>query len=415
MAASGGKIEGFLRGLIRTGALEIILPGGRRLVLGDGSSTPVVVRIADALTLARIAAGPYLGVGEAYMDGRLVIERGTIRDLLDLGSRNASAAAARAPRRRDPGPLRRWWKTRRDEGINRAAARRNVAHHYDLSLDLYRRFLDPDMQYSCAYFTDPGVTLDDAQIAKKRHIAAKLNVAEGQHVLDIGCGWGGMALSLAAWTGAKVDGVTLSNEQLCVAQARAEAEGLASRVRFSLTDYRDVTEKYDRIVSVGMFEHVGQANYQEFFNAVADRLADDGVAVIHSIGSSQSPGPTNPFTTRYIFPGAYVPSLSEVLPAVERAGLRVTDIEILRLHYAETLRCWLERFAAHRDEIVALYDERFCRMWECYLAGAEMGFRYGGHMNFQLQLTKSIDALPMTRDYMGEAERALATAARAAA
>ena len=411
MAASGGKIEAFLRGLIRSGSLEIVLPGGRRLVLGDGSGTPVAVRVTDALTLARIAAGPYLGLGEAYMDGRLMMERGTIRDLLDLGSRNA----ATAPRGLQPGPLKRWWKTLRDDSITRVAARRNVAHHYDLSLDLYRRFLDTDLQYSCAYFTDPGMSLDDAQIAKKRHIAAKLNVAQGQSVLDIGCGWGGMALSLAAWTGAAVDGVTLSIEQLSVARTRAQAQGLASRVRFSLTDYRDVTQTYDRIVSVGMFEHVGKRHYQEFFDKIADLLAEDGVAVIHSIGSSQSPGPTNPFTTKYVFPGAYVPSLSEVLPAVERAGLRVTDIEILRLHYARTLACWLERFAANRAEIAALYDERFCRMWECYLAGAEMGFRYGGHMNFQLQLTKRVDALPTTRDYIGDGEKALDIQSRQAA
>jgi cyclopropane-fatty-acyl-phospholipid synthase len=250
--------------------------------------------------------------------------------------------------------------------------------------------------------------LDDAQLAKKRHIAAKLNVANDQSVLDIGCGWGGLALSLAAWTGAKVDGVTLSTEQLQVAQSHAQSEGLAGRVRFSLTDYRDVTGKYDRIVSVGMFEHVGRANYQEFFDKVADLLADDGVALLHSIGSSESPEPVNAFTAKYIFPGAYIPSLSDVLPAVERAGLWVTDIEVLRLHYAHTLRSWGERFAARRDEIAALYDERFCRMWECYLAGAEMGFRYGGHMNFQLQMTKRVDALPMTRDYMLDQERTLA-------
>ena len=405
MAGGGGRIEAFLRGLIRSGSLEIVLPGGRRLILGDGTAPPIIVRVCDTLTLARIAAQPYLGVGEAYMDGRLTLEQGTIRDLLNLGSKNAAAA----PRGPEPGPLKRWWKGVRDERINRAAARKNVAHHYDLSHDLYRRFLDADMQYSCAYFEQPDAGLDEAQSAKKRHIAAKLNVSEGQSVLDIGCGWGGMALSLAAWTGARVDGVTLSTEQLAVAQARADAEGLAGRVRFSLTDYRDVTGPYDRIVSVGMFEHVGRASYQAFFNTVADLLADDGVALIHSVGSSQSPGPTNPFTTKYIFPGAHVPSLSEVLPAVERAGLRVTDIEILRLHYAETLRHWHERFTAHRGEIAQLYDERFCRMWECYLAGAEMGFRHGGHMVFQLQLTKRIDAVPTTRDYMAEAERALAT------
>jgi cyclopropane-fatty-acyl-phospholipid synthase len=338
------------------------------------------------------------------MDGRLVLEQGTIRDLLDIGSRNASTA----PGGPEPGPLGRWWKNMRDDRISRAAARRNVAHHYDLSLDLYHRFLDTDLQYSCAYFARSDMGLEEAQVAKKQHIAAKLNVTKDQRVLDIGCGWGGLALSLAAWTGARVDGVTLSTEQLQVALSRAQSEGFAGRVHFSLTDYRDVRGTYDRIVSVGMFEHVGRANYQEFFDKIADLLADDGVALLHSIGSSRPPGPVNPFTTKYIFPGAYVPSLSDVLPAVERAGLWVTDMEILRLHYARTLRCWQERFAAKRAEIATLYDERFCRMWECYLAGAEMGFRYGGHMNFQLQMTKSVDALPLIRDYMVESEQALA-------
>ncbi len=408
MASGVGNVEAFLRGLIRSGSIEVVLPGGRRLALGDGSGPPVIVRINDRLTLARIAATPYLGLGEAYMDGRLVFEQGGIRDLLEIGSRNAASA----PHGPQPGPLRRWWKAMRDESISRAAARRNVAHHYDLSLDLYRRFLDPDMQYSCAYFTRPDMGLDEAQVAKKRHIAAKLDLSPDQRVLDIGCGWGGMALSLAAWTGARVDGVTLSTEQLQVAQSRAQAEGLTARVNFSLTDYRDVGGTYDRIVSVGMFEHVGRANYQEFFDKIADLLTDDGVALLHSIGSSGPPGPVNPFTTKYIFPGCYVPSLSDVMPAVERAGLRVTDIEILRLHYGQTLRCWQERFATHRGEIAALYDERFCRMWECYLAGAEVGFRHGGHMNFQLQLTKRVDTLPLTRDYMAQAETALASVER---
>ena len=294
------------------------------------------------------------------------------------------------------------------EANSRTAARRNVAHHYDLSYDLYRRFLDADMQYSCAYFERPDMSLDEAQLAKKRHIAAKLDLRPGQNVLDIGCGWGGMALSIAAWTGAKVDGVTLSTEQLAIARKRAEAEGLANRVNFSLTDYRDVTTKYDRIVSVGMFEHVGPKNYQEFFDKVADLLTDDGVVLLHSIGSSRPPAPTNVFTTKYIFPGAYMPSLSEVLQTVELSGLRVTDIEILRLHYAKTLEHWNRRFQAARKEIAAIYDERFCRMWECYLAGAEMGFIYGGHMIFQMQLTKQVAALPLTRNYMRETEMALA-------
>jgi cyclopropane-fatty-acyl-phospholipid synthase len=411
MGLGDGKIDRFLRGMIRSGNLVVILPGGRRLELGDGSGMAIVARVADMLTLAKIAAQPYLALGEAYMDGRLVMEQGTIRDLLALGSRNAGAAP-RGPR---PGPFTRWWKSQAARAISRSAARRNVAHHYDLSLELYRRFLDADLQYSCAYFERDDMSLDEAQLAKKRHIAGKLALSEGQSVLDIGCGWGGLALSLAAWTGAKVDGVTLSTEQLAVAKQRADAEGLSHRVDFTLIDYRDVTRKYDRIVSVGMFEHVGSKNYQEFFDKLADLLADDGVALLHSIGSSAPPAPVNPFTTKYIFPGAHIPSLSEVLQAVELAGLRVTDVEILRLHYAKTLQHWLERFSARRQEIAAVYDERFCRMWECYLAGAEMGFVYGAHMIFQIQLTKRVDELPLTRGYMREAEQRLAEVADQAA
>lgn len=401
--ATGGGPESFVRQLIRDGNLTVTLPGGRRLELGDGVGKPIAVRLVDRMTLARIAARPYLGIAEAYMNGRLVMEQGEIRDLLALGSKHAGAA-----RWTRPSSARRVWNAMTAAANTRTASLRNVAHHYDLSYDLYRRFLDADMQYSCAFFERPDMTLDEAQLAKKRHIAAKLDLCPGQSVLDIGCGWGGMALSIAAWTGAKVDGVTLSSEQLSIAQKRADAEGLANRVRFSLTDYRDVTAKYDRIVSVGMFEHVGSKNYQEFFDKIADLLADDGVAVLHSIGSSRPPGPTNPFTTKHIFPGAYVPSLSEVLRKVELAGLRVTDIEILRLHYARTLEHWNRRFQAARQEIAEIYDERFCRMWECYLAGAEMGFIHGGHMIFQMQLTKSVAALPITRDYMRETELALA-------
>ncbi|MEO8812026.1 MAG: cyclopropane-fatty-acyl-phospholipid synthase family protein [Caulobacteraceae bacterium] len=405
------KIDRFLDNLFRDGSLEVTLPGGRRTVVGDGSPPTAAVRIADSLTLAKIMASPSLGVGEAYMDGRLTMERGSIHDLVDLASRNLS----RRPVRPRPGALKRWWVRQLRERNERVGARRNVAHHYDLSVELYRAFLDADMQYSCALFEDADAGLEAAQTAKKRHLAAKLLLEDGQRVLDIGCGWGGLALSLAAWAGVKVDGVTLSTEQLATARARAEAAGLAQRVSFSLTDYRDVAGPYDRIVSVGMFEHVGRPNYQVFFDGVARLLTDDGVALIHSIGRAEGPSTTDPFTAKYVFPGGYIPALSEVLPAVERAGLWVTDIEILRLHYAETLRCWRERFAARREEIAALYDERFCRMWEYYLIGAEMGFRHGGHMNFQLQLSKRVDSVPMTRGYIDDAERALAAKARKAA
>jgi cyclopropane-fatty-acyl-phospholipid synthase len=402
------SIESFLAKAFHTGCLTVRLPGGRRLHAGDGSGTPIELTIADNLTLARIIAKPSLGVGEAYMDGRLTFEKGAIHDLVALASINT--AETRAPQH--PNRLRRWWSRMVRESNARAQAKRNVSHHYDLSLELYRRFLDDDLQYSCALFERRGMSLEEAQAAKKRHIAAKLLLSEGQRVLDIGCGWGGLALSLASGTGVMVEGVTLSSEQLRTARARAEAAGLGERVRFSLTDYRDLQGSFDRIVSVGMFEHVGRPNYQSYFSQIARLLADDGVALIHSIGRWRGPSTTDPFTAKYIFPGGYIPALSEVLPAVERAGLVATDIEILRLHYAETLRCWRERFLANREEIADLYDERFCRMWEYYLVGAEVGFRYGDHMVFQLQLAKRIDAVPVTRHYIEASERDLQAVAR---
>jgi cyclopropane-fatty-acyl-phospholipid synthase len=389
--------------MFRVGAIAVRLPGGQLLNLGDGGAPTVAVTLSGKTTLPRIMAAPSLGVGEAYMDGRLVMERGDIRDLLELATRNQ--VAARLFKR--PGSLRRAWTRLVRENNARHDARRNVKHHYDLSVELYRAFLDSDMQYSCAYFEHDEMTLEEAQAAKKRHIAAKLALAPGQKVLDIGCGWGGLALSLAEAADVSVRGVTLSDEQLTTARARAAAQGLSDRASFSLTDYRDIDGQFDRIVSVGMFEHVGRPNYQAFFDAIAERLTYDGVALIHSIGRSSGPSTTDRFTAKYIFPGGYIPALSEVLPAAERAGLWVTDVEILRLHYAKTLQSWYERFQVNRAQMAALYDERFCRMWEFYLAGAEMGFRYGDHMNFQIQLAKSVDALPITRSYIGLAEQAL--------
>ncbi len=400
------SVESYLSGVFRTGELRVTLPGGRRMVFGDGEGPRVAVAIADQATVLRILRRPSLGVGEAYMDARLRLEEGSIRDLTDLAARNAGQAA---PWGR-PGPVAQWWAKTARERNARIAARRNVGRHYDLSLDLYRRFLDPDLQYSCAYFETPGASLHDAQSAKKRHIAAKLLLRPDHRVLDIGCGWGGLALSLAAWTGARVDGVSLSTEQIDVARERAHAEGLADRARFSLTDYRDVTGPYDRIVSVGMFEHVGRPNYQAFFDRISALMPGDGVALIHSIGRAETPSATDAFTRKYIFPGGYIPALSEVIPAVERAGLRIADLEVLRLHYAETLRCWYENFQANRAAIARIYDERFCRMFEYYLAMSEMGFRYRGLMVFQLQLTKRFDATPITRRYIELAEQALATA-----
>lgn len=393
-------LQSLLRRTIREGDLTLSLPGGATLRLGDGSGRPVRARIVSRMWALRILLNAGLGAGEAYMDGGLVLEQGGIDSFIDIIGRNATY------RPKAPRGLVSWWKKLVKEANARRRARRNVAHHYDLGDELYRRFLDEDMQYSCAYFARPDMTLEEAQLAKKRHIAAKLLLEPGHKVLDIGCGWGGMALTLAEETGAEVEGITLSTEQLAVAQQRAQARGVAHRARFSLTDYRDAAGPYDRIVSVGMFEHVGRPNYQAFFDKVAELLADGGVALIHTIGRSR-PGVTNSWVGKYIFPGGHAPSLSEILPAVERAGLVVTDIEFLRQHYAETLRCWRERFAAQRAAIAQLYDERFCRMWEFYLGVSEMSFRYRSQMVFQLQLAKRVDATPITRDYMLEAERRL--------
>jgi len=280
-------------------------------------------------------------------------------------------------------------------------AKQNVAHHYDLDNRLYALFLDADWQYSCAYFERAGQELEEAQLAKKRHIAAKLLIEPSHRVLDIGSGWGGLALYLAQQCGANVTGITLSEEQLELACQRSQSEQLASRVEFRLQDYRSVSEHYDRIVSVGMFEHVGAAYYNSFFERARDLLTDDGVMLLHTIGRSDGPGSSNAWIAKYIFPGGYVPALSEMSPAIERSGLIVTDIEILRLHYAETLRAWRDRFLARWADAAQIYDERFCRLWEFYLSACEAGFRHCGLVVFQIQLAKHQNAVPLTRDYIG--------------
>jgi len=340
---------------------------------------------------------PGLGLGEAFMDEDIVFEQGRMWDLLEIVGRSGS----RLPKGRGSWLKRaqRNIKRRIQQANGRAASRHNVHAHYDISNDLYRRFLDADMQYSCAYFAQPDMTLEAAQAAKKAHIANKLAIQPGMRVLDIGCGWGGMAMTLARDYGANVVGVTLSTEQLELARQRVAEAGLQDRIRIELTDYRDVREDFDRVVSVGMLEHVGAPNFRTYFESVRRLMKDDGVALIHSIGRMEGPRLTNAFTHKYIFPGGYVPAVSEIASAVEDAGLWITDLEVLRLHYAETLKEWRRRFLADPD-IPTLYDARFRRLWEYYLASAEVGFRYGGHMNFQIQLTKRVDALPMTRTYM---------------
>ncbi|HWW24770.1 MAG TPA: cyclopropane-fatty-acyl-phospholipid synthase family protein, partial [Caulobacter sp.] len=389
--------------LVRRGALTLILPSGQRLAFGDGMGAPIVARLTDAAAVRALLLDPDLRTGELFTDGRLVIEQGTIYDFLSLvldndGEANPSPVVQAFDRLRTATQL---WRQRNDPG----RARRNVAHHYDLGDAFYALFLDPDWQYSCAYFEHPGQGLADAQLAKKRHIAAKLLLEPRHRVLDIGCGWGGLALYLAGTAGvAEVLGVTLSEEQIARAQNRAQAADLGDRARFALTDYRAVEGRFDRVVSVGMFEHVGLGHYETFFKTCRERLVDDGVMLLHTIGCSDEPSVTNPWITRYIFPGGHLPSLSDILKAVERSGLIVADVEVLRLHYAETLRAWRTAFMARRAEAVAMFDERFCRMWEYYLAMSETAFRYEQVVVFQLQLVRRQESAPLTRDYVAVAE-----------
>jgi cyclopropane-fatty-acyl-phospholipid synthase len=390
-----------LANVIHRGRLIVAYADGTTGVYGDGSGSPVRLRLTGKGAL-HIITDQGLGLGEAYMDGDLAFEEGDMWALLSLVGQNWPLAP------RADGPL-----TRLKHGLlrrirqsnDRSAARQNVAHHYDLSADLYRRFLDADMQYSCAYFPRSDMSLEAAQEAKKAHIAAKLDLRPGLRVLDIGCGWGGMALTLARDYGAVVTGITLSAEQLAIASQRASEAGLAERARFELADYRDVQGPFDRIVSVGMFEHVGAPNYLTFFSCVNSLLTEDGVALIHSIGCKDPPGVADRFIRKYIFPGGFIPALSQITTAVQETGLWITDLEILRLHYAHTLSHWRRRFAANRAEIAELYDERFCRMWEFYLGISELSFRVAGHMVVQVQLAKRVDALPITRDYIFEQER----------
>ena len=394
-----------LASFIHTGTLHVTMAGGQSFVFGDGSGPPLAIRFTCPSALLWALLDPDLRVGESYMDGTLVVERGSVTDLLVLlFSQDRSGKPTVWAK---PQWLMRYFWRRLEQFNSRNRAQKNVAHHYDLDARLYALFLDRDRQYSCAYFEHPEQTLEEAQLAKKRHIAAKLLVTPGVRVLDIGSGWGGLAIYLAEMGGAQVDGVTLSCEQLEFSAARTEKEGLRDQVAFHMTDYRDVSGIYDRIVSVGMFEHVGVGFYDEYFHKCAALLADDGVFLLHAIGRSDRPGITNPWLAKYIFPGGYIPALSEVLPAIERAGLLITDIEILRLHYADTLKAWRERFVAQRNEVTGLYDERFVRMWDLYLAGSEMAFREEGMMVFQIQMTKRQGVVPMTRDYIAHHETRL--------
>jgi cyclopropane-fatty-acyl-phospholipid synthase len=399
--------------IVTKGRLRIVDAGG---VLHDFAGAPgpsATIRLSDPSLHRKLLVRPRLYLPEAFVDGTLTIEEGSLYDLIDLLQLNIEAMPEGALSRLFNGS---YTLLRRIHQYNPLArARQNVAHHYDLSDQLYELFLDRDRQYSCAYFRGEGDDLEQAQLDKKRHITAKLMIEPGQKVLDIGSGWGGLALYIAAESGADVTGLTLSTEQHKVATRRAAAAGLSDRVRFHIRDYREESGQYDRIVSVGMFEHVGVNHYEAFFAKVKSLLTADGVALVHSIGRMDGPGTTSPWFRKYIFPGGYAPALSEVVPVVERQRLWITDIEILRLHYARTLRAWRRRFEQNRDRIKAIYDERFCRMWEMYLVGAEIAFRHGGMLVFQMQLAKTIDTVPLLRDYMFDWEREQTAGAERAA
>ncbi|WMS41269.1 cyclopropane-fatty-acyl-phospholipid synthase family protein [Acuticoccus sp. MNP-M23] len=385
---------------MKHGNMVIEYADGTSRSFGDGDGPRYVLVFNDPAVGRDMLLHPELRFGELYMEGRWWLREGSLAGLLTMLFQNMDTGTV---------PL---WRQMLHQGMRRIrqrnharAARRNVHHHYDVGNDIYALFLDEDWQYSCGYFPNPETTLEEAQVAKKRHIAAKMLLEDDQRVLDIGCGWGGMGLYLAKHTGVNVTGVTLSDEQL--ARARRRARDTAG-VEFRLQDYRDVTESFDRIVSVGMFEHVGVGYFRQYFETVKRLLTDDGVMMLHSIGRTGPPGYTAPFIDKHIFPGGYIPSLSEVLPIIESVGLYVTDIEIWRLHYAETLKAWGERFAANRSKVIALKDERFYRMWDFYLAASEASFRSGDMMVFQIQLAKQQSTVPLTRDYIAEAEHGLA-------
>ena len=395
-----------LCGFVRQGRLTVIDTDGGTHVFGGTTPGPcATLRIADRSLYRKLFANPELHAGEAYMNGTLTFPGSSLKEFLAVYSVNQNSL--------DQQPwqavLRRLFRAmKRIQQRNPVGkAQKNVAHHYDLGNALFELFLDKGLFYSCAYFRDPSDTLEAAQINKCRLIAAKLNLRSGQRVLDIGSGWGGLACYLASVADVEVTGVTLSKEQHALATERARAAGLGSRVQFLLQDYRKLESKFDRIVSVGMFEHVGVPRYNEFFEKVNQLMPDDGIMLLHSIGHMSPPSTASPWLRKYIFPGAYSPALSEVFPAVENNRLWVTDLEFLRLHYADTLSHWHRRFEANRAKIAAMYDERFCRMWEFYLLSCEMMFRSGAQEVFQMQLSRKRDAAPIVRDYIVDEQRAL--------
>lgn len=395
-------LKNLLGQIISTGDLRLIDAKRRIHEFGDGKGELVTARLKDKKLELQLFINPSLHLGKAYMDGRFVVEHGSLYDFLELLLSNAENSDVSNWLHGET-LLRRLLKPVHQFN-NLARARQNVAHHYDIDKNIYDLFLGKDRQYSCAYFERDHSDLDEAQLAKKYHLASKLLLTDGLKILDIGSGWGGLGLFLAGHADVQVKGVTLSKEQLKISNHRARSQGVEKCVRFELRDYRQINERFDRIVSVGMFEHVGVRHYCTFFDKIFEILADDGIALLHSIGRFDPPTVTNPFVAKYIFPGGYIPALSEVLPAIEHSGLLVTDIEILRLHYAETLRLWRQRFLESCNHKTIELDDRFCRMWEFYLAASEAAFRYQNLMVFQIQLAKMQTVVPLTRDYQFSAE-----------
>jgi cyclopropane-fatty-acyl-phospholipid synthase len=390
--------------LLKQGSITLVMPDGTRQTHGPGGGRSLTVRITDRKVLLEVARKPRLALGEAYMDGRLIVEDGTILDLVEMiTSSNRWEDGGEGRKLFGKGPFKKVKAIIRRNAPGRS--RRNVAHHYDIGDDLYRLFLDEDLQYSCAFYTDPANSLEQAQADKKAHIAAKLKLEPGLQILDIGCGWGGMALYLHRVAKVNVLGITLSENQLAVARRRAEEAGVSDHVRFELIDYRNLEGEFDRIVSVGMFEHVGAAHFEEYFAKCRELLKPDGVMLLHTIGKlGKTSGAPDAFTDKYIFPGYHLPSLSQITAASQTARLIASDVETLRLHYAYTLRDWLRRATGARDAIVAMYDERFFRMWEFYLAAGIVMFETGSGCNYQIQYIRDRKALPVTRDYIAEAE-----------
>jgi cyclopropane-fatty-acyl-phospholipid synthase len=391
----------FIDQLLPVGSITVIEPNGRRGTYGPGGTQHITVRLHDRRVGLEIFQNPRLKFGELYMDGRITVEDGTILNLLELV---VGAKPWEQGKRKALGKGKSKWLKRYFRRNDPSKSKRNVAHHYDIGNELYSLFLDKDLQYSCAYYTDPANSLEQAQEDKKAHIAAKLFLKPGQRVLDIGCGWGGMALYLNRVADVDVLGITLSEEQLKVARQRAQEAGVSDRVKFELIDYRLLEGRFDRIVSVGMFEHVGARHYEEFYGKCRELLADDGVMLLHTIGKLGGAGQPDPFTDKWIFPGYHIPSVAQMCSASEKVKLIVGDLESLRLHYAFTLREWLKRFTAAHDEVVKLYDERFFRMWEFYLAGGIVMFESGAACNYQVQYMRDRRAVPITRDYMAQAE-----------